>query len=337
MKNDFNKKALKKLFVILLILASSMTAQPKISKIASMPGAFSRMGFGPRGIAMGNALSSVSEGNLTSYYNPALSVMQSNAHLQASYSALTFDRHLNFVGFTKKFNLGHNKKTGKPISSAGLSIGIINSGVSNISGRDNQGFSTGDLSTSENQFFASISKKFGDKISAGISMKFYYYKLYEKMTATSFGLDLGLLYRATENLNFSLVVVDVNSSYKWDSSSLYDLYGRTSNDDFPWLAKFGTSYYLKSFKTLIAVEYERSSVKTNYLRGGVEYSPVEKLFLRAGIDRLNISNFDEPALFSFGFEYTHTLLGLEMGMNYAFVIEHYSTGNRHVIGIILNL
>ena len=328
---------MKKLFITLIIAVSTITAQPKISELASMPGAFSRMGFGPRGIALGNALSSVTEGNLTSYYNPALSVWQNSAHLQASYSALSFDRHLNFVGFTKKFNLGHDKKTGKPRSSAGLCIGIINSGVSNISGRDNQGFSTGDLSTSENQFFAAISKKLGNKISAGISMKFYYYKLYEKMTATSLGLDLGLLYNASENLNISFVVADINSSYKWDSSSLYDLYGRTSNDDFPWLAKLGASYNLKSYKTLIAVEYERSSVKTNYLRGGVEYNPVEKLFLRAGVDRLNISNFDEPALFSFGFEYSHTLLGLEMGMNYAFVIEPYSTGNRHVIGLILNL
>ncbi len=329
---------MKKLLSILLFFSFTFIyAQPEMSKIASMPGAFSRMGFGARGIAMGNAMSSVTSGNLSAYYNPALSVFQKGNHFQAAYSSLSFDRHLNFVGFTKKFSIGRDKKTGKARSTAGVSLGIINAGVSGISGRDNQGFSTGDLSTSENQFLISISKLVGDKLAVGLSMKFYYYKLYEKISSTSLGFDLGALYRVNDKMNVSFVVTDLNSSYKWDTSSLYSIYGKISEDAFPWLAKLGTSYFIKSFKSTFSLEYERSSAATNYLRAGVEYNPLERLFFRAGIDRLNISNFDEPALFSFGFEYSHRLLGVEAGVNYAYVYEPYSTGDRHIVGIVLGL
>ncbi len=306
-----------------------------MSKLASMPGAFSRMGFGARGIAMGNAMASVSEGNLSAYYNPALSVFQKGNHFQAAYTSLSFDRRLNFVGFTKKFELGKDKKTGKARSTAGVSLGIINAGVTGISGRDNQGFSTGEFSTSENQFLLSISKTLTDKLAIGLSMKFYYYKLYEKISSTSLGFDLGALYKVNNKMNISFIVADLNSAYKWDTSSLYSIYGRISQDNFPWLAKLGASYKFDSFKSLFSVEYERSSVRTNYIRAGVEYNPLQRLFFRAGIDRLNISNFDEPALFSFGFEYSHEVIGLNAGINYAFVYEPYSTGNRHVVGIVL--
>ena len=46
-------------------------AQPKFTEINCKVGAFSRMGFGARGIGMGNAMSAVTTGNLVSYYNPA--------------------------------------------------------------------------------------------------------------------------------------------------------------------------------------------------------------------------------------------------------------------------
>ena len=61
------------LIIIYLLLTTSVFSQPVSSEISSMPGAFSRMGFGARGMGMGNALSSVTEGNLVSYYNPGSS------------------------------------------------------------------------------------------------------------------------------------------------------------------------------------------------------------------------------------------------------------------------
>lgn len=100
-----------------------------------MAGSFSRMGFGARGMGMGNAMAAVIDGNLVSYYNPALSAFQNDNYFQTSYSFLSLDRALNFLNFTKKFEFGKSKKK----RTAGISIGIINAGVSGIKGTDNQG------------------------------------------------------------------------------------------------------------------------------------------------------------------------------------------------------
>ncbi|MCE7857552.1 MAG: hypothetical protein DYG97_13600 [Ignavibacteria bacterium CHB3] len=96
---------MKNYFFILVVLFSSLIiAQPKFSELAVSPGAFSRIGFAARGIGMGNAMSSITEGELVSYYNPAVTPYQENNSFQAGYSFLTLDRALNFFNFTKRFD-----------------------------------------------------------------------------------------------------------------------------------------------------------------------------------------------------------------------------------------
>ena len=56
----------------IIFLSGFLFAQPEFTEINSKVGAFSRMGFGARGIGMGNAMSSVTTGNVVSYYNPAV-------------------------------------------------------------------------------------------------------------------------------------------------------------------------------------------------------------------------------------------------------------------------
>jgi len=61
----------------LFLFSSLGIAQPTFSELAVQPGSFSRIGFGARGIAMGNAMSAVIEGELVSYYNPAVNPLAS--------------------------------------------------------------------------------------------------------------------------------------------------------------------------------------------------------------------------------------------------------------------
>lgn len=68
---------MKKILILCAVLIStSLFAQTETSKISSMPGAFSRMGFGARGMGMANAMSTITDGNISAYYNPALSAFQ---------------------------------------------------------------------------------------------------------------------------------------------------------------------------------------------------------------------------------------------------------------------
>ncbi len=321
---------MKKYFLILFIILFStlLSAQPQFSKIGSMPGAFSRMGFGARGIGMGNAFTAVIDGNLVSYYNPAVSVFQEGNSFQTAYTFLSLDRSLNFLSFTRRFDL-----SGKKNRAAGLSAGIINSGVGKIDGRDNQGLQTGELSTSENQFFLSFGKRFSDQLSVGIGAKFYYYKLYEDITASGVGVDLGLLYKINDQFAAAVTIADLNSSYKWDTSNLYGTDGQISTDKFPVLKRLGVSYYNKDIGLLASVEFENSNGETNIMRAGAEYNIFEGLFLRAGIDQFNLSNSDFLPRPAAGFSYARNFDGITVGVDYAFMIEQYSPQDRHVAGI----
>ncbi len=332
---------MKKFIIIIFIpFAGILFAQPKISKINSMPGAFSRMGFGARGIGMGNAMSAVTEGNLVAYYNPALSVFQEKNSIQSSYTFLSLDRSLNYLNFTRRFDFyskNDTSKNRKPRSSAGLSAGIINSGVSKIDGRDNQGNKTGDLSTSENQFFLAFANRFSEKLAIGIELKLYYYKLYEDIKSTGVGIDLGAVYRINKNFNLAVSISDINSKYKWDTSPVYDQEGTTTKDNFPVLKKIGLRYKDNASRLIIAADFESSNAESNIIRAGVEYNIIEKLYLRAGLDQFNFSNSDSPVRPSLGFSYFKEFGKTTFGIDYAFVVEPYSPQDRHVVGLSVNL
>ncbi|MEW5841681.1 MAG: hypothetical protein AB1775_00295 [Bacteroidota bacterium] len=329
----------KNILMLVLICTFSVQAQSQFSDINSMPGAFSRMGFGARGMGMGNAISAVKDGNLVSYYNPALAPFQEGNSFQTSYSFLSLDRTLNFINYTRKFEMG--KRTGadgqeKPRSTAGISVGLINAGVSKIDARDSQGNKTGDLSTSENQFFVAVANRFSEKLSIGISFKFLYYKLYESVTSSGIGFDIGALYLLNDAISLSLMISDINSKYQWDTSTLYGTQGMTTKVNFPLLKKIGIAYKFTEPKLIAALEFENSNGGTNILRCGAEYNIHENLFLRAGIDKLNLSNFNYPVRPSFGFSYFYPLNAVKIGIDYAFVIEPYSSSDQHIVGVNVN-
>jgi hypothetical protein len=297
------------------------------------------MGFGARGMGMGNSMSPVTEGNLVSYYNPALSAFQEGNMFHTSYSFLSLDRSLNFLNFTRKFEFYSSQDTSaqrKPRATAGVSIGIINAGVSKIDGRDNDGIKTGDLKTSENQFFLGLANRFSEKFAIGIAAKIYYYKLYEEITSSGFGFDIGALYKINEELNFSFVICDINTKYEWNTSAVYDVEGSTSTDKFPVLMKLGGRYRNENAGITAAAEFENSNAETRILRAGIEYNIYEKLFIRGGIDNFNLSNSDYEVNPSFGFSYFYPLNSVIVGIDYAFVTEPYSPSHRHIVGISVN-
>ncbi len=329
-----------KIIIILTLLSSIAFSQPEFSSMAAKPGTFSRMGLGARGMGMGNSMSSITEGNLVSYYNPALSVFQEGNSFQLGYSFLSLDRSLNFLNFTRKFEFYSIKDTTtenrKPKATAGVSIGVINAGVRDIDGRDNNGLPTGMLSTSENQFFIGLANKFSEKFALGIAVKFYYYSLYTDISSTSLGFDVGAIYKINDEFNVSLMLSDINSKYTWDTSPLYELDGVNSIDKFPLLKKIGVSYRNKNLGLLGALEFENSNAETNILRAGIEYNIYKQFYIRGGIDQFNLSNTDWSVKPSLGLSFIKTFDNFIVGVDYAFVVEQYSSSDRHIIGVNFN-
>lgn len=322
---------------ICVLISQVLFSQQNFISSNSSVGSFSRKGFGARGIALGNSASSLTDGNLTSYYNPAQSVFQKDNLFSTAYTFLSLDRSLNFLNFTRKFEFFDAKDSAntnrKPRTSAGISFGVINSGVSKIDGRDNQGFKKGDLSTSENQFFIAVSNRFSDKLAIGLSFKFYYYKLYEDVTSTGLGFDFGAIYFINKQLTLAVVLSDINSKYKWDTSPLFGTEGTISEHKFPLTKKLSLTYNFEDPDLILTGEYEFDNMGNTLFRMGSEYIIFDSFTLRGGIDNINTATTDAPIRPSLGFGYLSDLQFARFTFDYAFMLEPYSPSPQHVIGI----
>ncbi|MEK6754512.1 MAG: hypothetical protein AABZ02_00005, partial [Bacteroidota bacterium] len=180
---------------------------------------------------MANAFSAVRSDEVTGYYNPALVPFQTHPTAMIAVGFLPLDRNLNFVSYSQSLR-----------PSGGVSVGIINAGVSNLEGRNRDGLVTDTYSTSENEFLLSFGIKVADKVAVGVSAKIFYYSLFEGVASTTVGFDLGLVYTLDDQWTVGLVIHDINSKYKWDTSQLYGREGNTTVDRFPLRRKIGVAY-----------------------------------------------------------------------------------------------
>jgi hypothetical protein len=329
------------LILSFLLFNSNAIAQPKTSQIASLPGAFSRIGFAARGMAMGNAMTAVTTGTINSYYNPANNPFIEDNSILLGYTFLSLDRKLNFVQLSKRFiqyqRDSYGNKTDEVHSKAGVTFGIINSGVDNIDGRDNSGLQTKMYSTSENLFFLSVGITPSEKLSVGVTAKYYHYSLFDKMSSTGVGFDIGVIYKLFKRLTIGGFIGDINSKYRWDSTPLYGEEGNNFYDYFPVLKRIGVAYLLPKDLGIVALDFETTSYGTKTFKLGSEINLIEYLSLRAGVDRFNLENSDMIPNISLGFGLHHSIMSKYFELNYAFVTEPYAPFDRHIISLGVRL
>jgi hypothetical protein len=301
--------------MLVLALPACMSAQ-----FGGRPGAFSRMGFGGRGIGMGNAMTAVVSGELIGYYNPAVVARSTGRTGAASFGLLSLDRNLNFLGYTMALP-----------PQAGLSAGIINAGVSDIDGRDSDGEPTGALKTSENQVFLSFGVLLKSGLSLGLNLKLYHYHLYTDVNSTTVGVDFGMQYAISNDLVVGATVRDINSRYSWDTGKLLGQEGQKSDDAFPMLYTIGTSYRLLDSLALLSAEVEFSNVSTVVARCGLEVPFMQAFTLRAGVDRIDMKEQGNGIRPTGGFTARTELGGWSPALTYAFVLEPFSPSGMHII------
>jgi hypothetical protein len=306
------------------LLAAMVVPVAAGAQIAGQPGAFSRLGFGARGMGMGNAMAAVRQGDVVSYYNPALLPWMDTRHGTAAIGILSLDRRLNYLGAS--FPLP---------PAAGVSVGLINAGVSGIDGRDSDGEPTGELSTSENEAYLGFGIKFKPGFSLGVNLKLLYYKLYENISSTTFGFDIGGAYPVTQDVTVAVTVRDLNSKYSWDTSDLYGQNGQTNTDRFPLLYTGAVAYALPDSLGLVAAELEASSASSMIMRLGAEVALVPELTVRAGVDRIDLKDEGNGVKPTFGLTARRSLGSWTPSITYAFVIEPFAPAGMHVISLAI--
>ncbi|TAK67385.1 MAG: PorV/PorQ family protein [Bacteroidetes bacterium] len=307
-----------------IVIFFCFVASLSLNAMAESPyvGSFARMGYGARGMGMGNAMVAVTTGNISTYYNPALAPFCQERTATASFGILSLDRSLNFLNYTQ------------PIEpNGGFSVGLINAGVSNIDGRDNSGYHTEDYSTFENQFYLAFGFKPEENVALGVAIKMYYSKLFEEVTSSSVGFDLGALVQITPELSIGGSVQDLNSKYQWSTSSVYGtLNGKNTKDNFPIVKKIGAAYTMVNTGVTVSVEYENTASSIQMFRMGAEYLLHENFSVRGGFDRWEINNDnaagEKP---SFGFTARTSFEHWAPALMYAFIFEPFSSHDIHVI------
>jgi len=326
----------------LLLLAVLLLASTSLQAQNGTAGAFTRMGFGARGQGMGNALSTVNTGTIATYYNPALSAFQEGHVFRGSYSFLALDRKFNQVSYTQTIRIYDEEArvyADEPgvQSISGISVGWINAGDADIQGYDSDGFKTDMLSVFENQFYANFGTRFSDRLAVGFSAKFYYSGVYEDITSSGFGLDIGALYMVSSSLRIALVAQELLTKYQWDTSDLYGAErGNSTEDPFARIFRLGIGYTLPSESGLASAEIEQIDGDVYMARLGVEVPVAENIALRGGVERLDLSDMGIDPRPTIGFSVSQPVAQMQPIIHYAFILEPVAPSPTHVLSFALH-
>jgi len=313
---------------------------------AQTAGQIGRMGFGGRGIAVGNALAGDASGLASPFYNPALSPYIPSQSLGLSAALMTHDRQIQFVELRTPL---------KPL--AGIAAGLVHTGVRQIDQRNSSGYHTGMGSTNEYAFFAAFGVRIGGHASIGIGLQLFRNDLHPDLSASqAFGLDLGVGMYVHPSVHIGVVIDDLLAKYDWDTLSDE---GQGALDEFPTRLRLGVSWTLLNNKLLLLGEYESSfSARTtldpmvifsgnaprqifetreftlhqSHFKLGAEYTLVPSLVLRAGMARLEEFSNGGPRP-STGFMLQQRLGLLLTQVAYTFVLEPYASGGMHLIAL----
>ena len=301
------------------LMPSSSVAQNNYA-LGGLPGSAMRMGFGARGMTMGNSVGAMTNDDGLSYYNPAVVPFQSERTAYVSTGLLPLDRSLNFLSYSQSL---------KP--AGGFSLAIINAGVSKLEGRNSDGLQTDTYSTSENEFLFSFGTKIRPDFAIGVSAKILYYSLFQGVKSTTVGFDLGVLYELNEEWAVGLIVGDINSKYKWDTSSLYGQDGNTTIEHFPLRRRMAVCYSPAFFRSRLSAEIEWIG-STWLSRGGVEIPLHDNLTVRGGIDQIAFDG-SISAKPSLGFSLQAPVASWKPVLTYGFIFEPYSPGGIHMLSL----
>lgn len=320
--------------VLLFLLVLAFAPTPSQAQEA---GSFARMGFGARGIAMGNALVADADSVASPYYNPALAPFVEQQRLEASAAFLTFDRELQFLQFAAPIR-----------PRAGIAAGLTHAGVSNIDGRDESGYHDRTLSVDEYAFFLAFGTHIGSRLTGGATFKYYYADYLDTIEPVEgLGLDLGLTARLSQRLYLGLAVSDLLARYAWDTSGAYAEGGRQTTDRFPVRLRFGASYQADHARLVGELEArfsprerpngEAEVVPRGFARVGGAYRLAEPFTLRAGIDRIGGGETLRGVRPSVGFGLDEAIGQLRLNASYAFAWETRINDPMHLVTLQLFL
>jgi hypothetical protein len=290
-------------------------------------GSFLRMGVGARALGMGDGSVALTEDGYAAYYNPAGLVFLKDRWFSATCQLMALDRYQYYVGYSQAF---HGKSSGSNhhgLMRGGFSVGWLATGVNHIDARDFDGNDIGELSQNEHCFFFSFALNPDPHVAIGFSGKLLWNRFPgitdegDAVSATGFGFDIGVLVKPVENVSAGLTVRDLRSRYSWDTQNLWVGEGSQTTDTLSCVVRGGVSWKLFSNKLILNGDVEKIEYWPARVIAGVQYEPVDGVFLRTGLRGGRIS---------FGGGYRFAWLKKQFQMDYAYVSDSVAPSANHV-------
>lgn len=305
-------------------------------------GEFSRIGFSPIGLSMGNAMTASTQFSGHSYYNPAQAAIQSSTiPLLISSALMQFDRQLHMVSVN--FQLP---------PTAGLTFSLINARIGEIDGRNLSGYHTGYLSTSEYRLSGAFGIRFSETFLAGIGINFNHSDLHEEIPSVQgIGIDLGVIAKISNKLNVGVSVQNLLSSRSVNTSDLYGTDSAPKKEKEPLRVLAGVTYMFFEDLTFhadyeVRNQYGESALESpgsngirstvHFFRSGVDFSPHESVSLRGGV-LWNQKSPEQTVQPSAGFSVHLPFDQFSPSVDYAFVAEPSGISSMHVFGLRVNI
>ncbi|MBT3216531.1 MAG: PorV/PorQ family protein [Candidatus Marinimicrobia bacterium] len=278
-------------------------------------GSFLRMGTTARAIAMGSAFTAELDYGFSAYYNPAATAFVESKRVNFAHQSLSLNRRL--IAASYSMNLP---------PTAGIGISWVSAGTDKIDGRSTSGQHTQYLSTSEDALMVTFAQKLRSWFAMGINVKILYHQLpmnSDNLTGSGIGFDMGVMIRGGNMPSLALMVQDLNSSYNWNTTTVFEEQGKSYKEQFPTIYRIGSTYTLGQFYFVgdLGVVTDSESLLGYAMRVGTEYTYKDRYFLRAGYG-------NSRASLGAGLNWSF-LNQNDAYLDYAFVIE-YPAGSGHI-------
>ncbi|MBN2789029.1 MAG: hypothetical protein JXR69_02420 [Candidatus Delongbacteria bacterium] len=312
---------MKKLSSFLLIITSFLLADGKYA------GEFISSGTEARSLALGNIVLTSFNSSSASYFNPAYLPMITDKNVQLSHSE-------RFEGLVRQeFASFKTKMNGHDLGFSMIWMGIDDIILTKLQNEDSLISETNrilpDKYVNDNEFafFASLGKKYNDKIFWGVNVKLLY-KTFEEESAFGFGTDISGLYYIYPNIILGMKVQDVTTSTLFWTTGLTEIV----RPSILFNAEYNNrvEYFLLDYKVITGTKIRTENYSENsfaslgvmdfVLSGGIELK-FKKVFIRGGY------NTDNTWSAGSGLEYKNITL------DYAFKPDFEDLGDTHKVSL----
>jgi len=296
------------LSVIMALFGRVTVAAPDGGRTAAD---FLSIGIGAPSAGMGGAYTSMAEGALASYWNPAgLAELEEGGEILFGHFAWYQD-----------INLEHGTAAFKLNDRFALATSITYLGYGQIDGYDEYGYSTGDISAYDWAGSITLGYMVTDYLSLGISGKYINQKL-DDISGSTYALDVGLKYYG-ERFTIGGTIANLGPDMKFESVK----------EDLPLTGRLGVAIRPINQLLITSIEFEKRTYGAMLVHSGVQMNFMDQYFVRTGYvynpDR-DYQGFVDCLSFGVGFELS------SVKIDYAFSHEsEYISESLHRFSVIL--